>query len=41
MKSALKMQKVQPQMNSIKEKYKKYTMRDPRKQEMNKEIAAL
>ena len=41
MKSALKMQKIQPQMNSIKEKYKKYTMRDPRKQEMNQEIAAL
>jgi YidC/Oxa1 family membrane protein insertase len=41
MKSALKMQKVQPQMNAIKEKYKKYTMRDPRKQEMNQEIAAL
>ena len=41
MKSALKMQKIQPQMNSIKEKYKKYTMRDPRKQEMNQEIADL
>ncbi|HZR58033.1 MAG TPA: membrane protein insertase YidC [Terriglobales bacterium] len=41
MKSALKMQKVQPQMNSIKDKYKKYTMRDPRKAEMNQEIAAL
>jgi len=41
MKSALKMQKVQPQMNAIKDKYKKYTMRDPRKQEMNQEIAAL
>jgi YidC/Oxa1 family membrane protein insertase len=41
MKSALKMQKVQPQMNSIKDKYKKYTMRDPRRQEMNQEIAAL
>ena len=41
MKSALKMQKVQPQMNAIKEKYKKYTMRDPRRQEMNTEIAAL
>ncbi len=41
MKSALKMQKVQPQMTSIKEKYKKYSMRDPRKQEMNQEIAAL
>jgi YidC/Oxa1 family membrane protein insertase len=41
MKSALKMQKLQPQMNVIKEKYKKYSMRDPRKQEMNQEIAAL
>jgi YidC/Oxa1 family membrane protein insertase len=41
MKSALKMQKIQPQMNAIKEKYKKYTMRDPRRQEMNTEIAAL
>jgi YidC/Oxa1 family membrane protein insertase len=41
MKSALKMQRIQPQMNAIKEKYKKYTMRDPRKQEMNQEIAAL
>ena len=41
MKSALKMQKVQPQMNAIKEKYKKYSMRDPRKQDMNAEIAAL
>ena len=41
MKSALKMQKIQPQMNAIKEKYKKYSMRDPRRQEMNQEIAAL
>ena len=41
MKSALKMQKVQPQMNAIKEKYKKYSMRDPRKQDMNQEIADL
>jgi YidC/Oxa1 family membrane protein insertase len=41
MKSALKMQKIQPQMNAVKEKYKKYSMRDPRKQEMNQEIAAL
>ena len=41
MKSALKMQKVQPQMNAVREKYKKYSMRDPRKQEMNQEIAAL
>jgi YidC/Oxa1 family membrane protein insertase len=41
MKSALKMQRVQPQMKAIQEKYKKYTMRDPRKQDMQKEIAAL
>ena len=41
MKSALKMQKIQPQMTSIKEKYKKYGMRDPRRQEMNTEIGAL
>jgi YidC/Oxa1 family membrane protein insertase len=41
MKSALKMQKVQPQMNAIKDKYKKYSMRDPRRQEMNVEIGAL
>ncbi len=41
MKSALKTQKVQPQINAIKEKYKKYSMRDPRRQEMNQEIAAL
>jgi len=41
MKSAIKMQKVQPQMKAIQEKYKKYSMKDPRKQEMNKEIADL
>jgi YidC/Oxa1 family membrane protein insertase len=41
MKSALKMQKVQPQMNAVKEKYKKYSLRDPRRQEMNQEIGAL
>lgn len=41
MKSALKMQKVQPQMNAIKEKYKKYKINDPRRQEMNLEISAL
>jgi YidC/Oxa1 family membrane protein insertase len=39
--SALKMQKIQPQMNAIKEKYKKYSMRDPRRQEMNTEIGEL
>jgi YidC/Oxa1 family membrane protein insertase len=41
MRSALRMQRVQPQMKAIQEKYKKYSMRDPRKQDMQKEIAAL
>jgi YidC/Oxa1 family membrane protein insertase len=41
MKSMLKMQRIQPQIKSIQEKYKKYGMRDPRKQEMNKEIMDL
>lgn len=41
MKSALKMQRIQPQMNAIKDKYKKYAVRDPRRQEMNIEIGAL
>jgi len=41
MKSALKMQKIQPQIKAIQEKYKKYSMRDPRKQEMNQEVSAL
>lgn len=38
MKSALKMQRVQPEMAAIKEKYKKYKASDPRRAEMNKEI---
>ena len=41
MKSALRMQKLQPQMKAIQEKYKKYSMRDPRRQEMNSELAEL
>jgi len=41
MKSALKMQKAAPQIKAIQEKYKKYTMRDPRKQQMNVEISEL
>jgi len=41
MKSALKMQRVQPQVNAIKKKYEKYSMKDPRKQDMNREISAL
>ena len=41
LKSAFKMQKAAPQIKAIQEKYKKYSMRDPRKAEMNKEIAEL
>ena len=41
MRSALKMQKLQPQMKAIQEKYKKYPMRDPKRQEMNTEIGEL
>ena len=41
MKSMLKMQRVAPQIKAIQEKYKKYSMRDPRKQEMNQEISSL
>ena len=40
-KSALKMQKLQPQMKAIQEKYKKLPMRDPKRQEMNAEIGDL
>ncbi|HZW94257.1 MAG TPA: membrane protein insertase YidC [Candidatus Eremiobacteraceae bacterium] len=41
MKSMLKMQRIAPQIKSIQEKYKKYTLRDPRKAAMNEEISAL
>ncbi|HWZ83703.1 MAG TPA: membrane protein insertase YidC [Terriglobales bacterium] len=41
MKSMLKMQRVAPQIKAIQEKYKKYSLRDPRKAEMNTEVAAL
>ena len=41
MKSTLKMQRVAPQIKAIQEKYKKYSMRDPRKAAMNEEIGAL
>ncbi|HVI07077.1 MAG TPA: membrane protein insertase YidC [Candidatus Binatia bacterium] len=41
MKSMLKMQRVQPQIKSIQEKYKKYSMRDPRKAAMQEEVAAV
>lgn len=41
MKSALKMQRIQPQMDAIKEKYKKYKVTDPKRNEMNAEIMDL
>ena len=41
MKSMLKMQRVAPQIKAIQEKYKKYSMRDPRKAEMNTEISEI
>jgi len=41
MKSMLKMQKVAPVIKSIQEKYKKYSLRDPRKQQMQQEISAV
>ena len=41
MKSALKMQKVQPLVNDIKKKYEKLPMKDPRKAEMNREVSAV
>ena len=40
-KSALKMQKIQPQVKAISEKYKRYSITDPRRQEMQKEMSAL
>jgi YidC/Oxa1 family membrane protein insertase len=39
--SALKMQRIQPQMDAIKEKYKKYKVTDPKRNEMNTEIMEL
>lgn len=39
--SMQKMQKVMPEIKSIQNKYSKYPMRDPRKQEMNKEVMAV
>ena len=41
MKSSLKMAKIAPQIKAIQEKYKKYKLADPRRQEMNQEISAL
>ena len=39
--TTLKMQRVAPEIKAIQEKYKKYSMRDPRKAEMNKEVMAV
>ncbi|HYL86085.1 MAG TPA: membrane protein insertase YidC [Candidatus Angelobacter sp.] len=40
-KTTLKMQRVAPEIKAIQDKYKKYSMRDPRKAEMNKEVMAI
>jgi YidC/Oxa1 family membrane protein insertase len=39
--SMQKMQKVGPEIRAIQDRYKKYTMRDPRKADMNKEVMAV
>jgi YidC/Oxa1 family membrane protein insertase len=36
--SMLKMQQVMPEIRSIQDRYKKYSLRDPRKQKMNEEV---
>src|SRR5579883_800579 len=41
MKSARKMQRLQPQIKAINEKYKNVKLNDPRKQEQNEELMAL
>lgn len=41
MKSALKMQRIQPQMDAVKAKYAKYKVTDPKRADMNAEIMAL
>jgi len=41
MQSGLKMQRIQPQMDAIKERYKKYKATDPKRNEMNVEIMKL
>jgi YidC/Oxa1 family membrane protein insertase len=40
-KSMTKMQRVAPEIRSIQDRYKKYSMRDPRKQKMNEEVMAV
>lgn len=39
--SSLKMQKIQPQIKSINEKYKRYSLTDPRRADMQKEMSEL
>ncbi len=41
MQNGLKMQRIQPEMNVIKERYKKYKATDPKRNEMNAEIMKL
>ena len=41
MKSSLRMQRIQPQVKAITEKYKRYSITDPRRAEMQKEMSAL
>jgi len=41
MRAMQKMQMVAPEVKAIQERYKKYSMRDPRKAEMNKEVMAV
>ncbi len=41
MKSAMKMQKVQPQILAIQNKYKKYKFNDPKRQDQNQEVMDL
>ena len=41
MKSSLRMQRIQPQMKAIQEKYKRYSLTDPRRADMQKEMQAL
>ncbi len=38
MRSSMKMQRIQPQMDAIKQRYAKYKATDPKRQEMNKEV---
>ena len=41
MQSGLKMQRIQPQMDAIKERYKKFKVTDPKRNDMNAEIMKL